>query len=141
MPHRERVVYQGAVRAIIKTLSASAILMGALMAWGGPGRFSAPAFETARAVPGGVYTWAVAVTVGGVISWAGIWHGWRRSIVGAGLACQGGWYAFLDVSLWLTAAADPTVPLTGPVVYALAAVTCLILYSAGHELHALEGTT
>jgi hypothetical protein len=137
---QEKAIYQLATRTIIRTLSGSAILMGALMAWGGPRRFSAPAFETARAVPGGVYTWAVAATASGVISWAGIWRGWRRPIVGVGLACQGGWYAFLDVSLWLTATADPTVPLAGPVVYALVAVICLILYSAGHELHALEGT-
>jgi hypothetical protein len=137
----EKAVYKLAVRSAVRTFATGAVVMGALVAWGGPGRFAVPALETARLVPGGAYTWAGLIAAGGLVCWAGIAMHWCRLVVCTGLALQFLWFLFFDVSLWLTAFADPATPVTGPVVYALLAVVCLILYSAGHQLHALDVTT
>jgi hypothetical protein len=135
---QEKAIYQLAVRTTVQVLSGGAVLMGALVAWGGPGRFATASLATARLVPGGAYAWAAAIAGGGIFTCAGIAARWRRPVVCAGLAWQGAWYAFLDLSLWTTALHDPTTPLIGAVVYAMLAALCAVLYAAGHELHARE---
>lgn len=132
-------MYQLAVRTTVRVLAGGALLMSGLLTLGGPARFATPSLATARLVPGGVYAWAALIGIAGATTWTGIALGWRRPVVTTGLALLAVWAAFLDLSLWIQVIQEPTTPLTGAVVYAMLTAVSLILYSAGHELHNLEG--
>jgi hypothetical protein len=56
----------------------------------------------------------------------------------AGLAAQGAWFAFFDLSLWITAANDPATPLIGCGAYLMVAFVCGVLYGGGHGLVAAQ---
>jgi hypothetical protein len=133
-----KLVYQDTVRATVEAFAVGAIALGAGIAYGGPARFVAPSLATARAMPGGCYTWAAAIGGSGLLTLAGARLGWRRHVVMSGLAVMGMIYLFFDVSLWVTAVQDPTTPLTGCVVYLMVAVVCGVLYGGGHGLIAAQ---
>lgn len=135
----EKLVYQLTVRLTIKLVAAGSAAIGAGITLGGPGRFKVPALATAALIPGGCYTWAVAIAFAAALTFAGMAKGWQRHVVMAGLAGQGAWFAFFDMSLWVTAWNDPSAPLTGPCVYLMLAVICAVLYAAGHTLEAAAG--
>jgi hypothetical protein len=133
-----KLVYQSTVRGTIEAVAVGSIALGGAFAFGGPARFAAPAFATARTLPGAQWTWAALIAAAGITTLAGARLGWRRHVVMAGLAGQGLIYLFFDISLWVTAAKDPTTPLTGGVIYLMVAFVCAILYGSGHGLIAAQ---
>lgn len=133
----EKFVYQLTLRLIVQVMSVGAVGIGVGAAIGGPERFSSPSLATARLIPGGVYTWAALITVGGLITLTGVCLHWKRLVVMIGLAWQGCWYLFFDVSLWTAAFRDPRAGMTGAMVYLMLSVVCVVLYVGGYELKAI----
>lgn len=132
-PHR-LVPYQFAVRSWLTCLAVLGIAMGLAMVAGGPQRFGAAGFASARLVPGGVYSWGGLLAVAGAITLTGILGRWRRRIVMLGLLLEGAWFAFFAVALGSAAVADPHVAVTGPIVYGCVAALCAIGYDTGRWL-------
>jgi hypothetical protein len=128
------VAYQSAHRVSVTCCAVIGLTLGAAMILGGPGRFTASGFATARVMPGGVYTWGGALALAGSLTLAGIGANWARRVVMAGLLLEGCWYAFFAVSLGIATYEDPHVAVTGPIVYTGAAIWCVIGYDTGREL-------
>ena len=125
MPFRE--VDKGSmIRGFIVIRSTGLFLLGAALCYGGPERFSAPGFATARAIPGGVYTWGCTVAIAGAVALAGVARSWHRRAVITGLWLQAFWVLFFMISLTKTAFASDKGALTGPVVYLMVAAECLL---------------
>lgn len=126
--------YQFSTRATILCLAAGGAVLGVAMILGGPDRFGAPGFATARLVQGGVYTWGAVLMTSSGVSLAGIVRGWSRRVVMAGMALEGCWFAFFAVALGLAAFRDPKVAVTGPIIYTVIAIVCAVGFDTGREL-------
>jgi hypothetical protein len=121
------------LRAVILTVGAGSTFMGVSLIAGGPQRFTAPGFATARLIPGGSYTWGALILAAGVavLAGAGLWH--RRTLE-AGCLGMGAWYLWFDLSLIVTSTRDPHGAVTGAVIYLTAAVLCAVLYHAARKI-------
>lgn len=130
----EWFTYQFATRSMVRVIASATVVLGGVLIWGGPARFSSPGFATARQVPGQQDTWGVLFIASGALAWAGIYAGWRRKPIMVGLACQAVLFFFLAMSLAVSASRDSRTALTGAVVYGMASMLCVIAWSAGHAL-------
>ncbi len=117
---------QSMLRGFILIRSIGLFLLGVALCYGGPARFSAAGFASARAVPGGVYTWGVTVAVAGAVALVGVARAWQRLLVVSGMWLQGLWVLFFMISLTKTALASDKGALTGPVAYLMIAAECLL---------------
>lgn len=134
MPYRrELATYRWFTQAVITVYGLGGCLLGLAILIGGPTRFSASSFATAREVPGGLVTWGVMFLLCGAITLLGA--ALRRvPLLRAGLLAQAFGFTFLDIALIHTAFHEPRAALTGCVIYALVASTCLATWGAAEEL-------
>lgn len=125
--------YRWLAQAMVTILGVGSGALGLAMLVGGPTRFAASSFATARMVPGEHVTWAVLFLAGAALTLIGAWRKHKR-MTRTGLFVMAIGYLFLDVSLTITAINDPNAPLTGAVIYAVISATCLSAWGTAKEL-------
>jgi hypothetical protein len=134
------MAYRFGNHASIVVLAVLGVGMGAAMLLGGPDRFSADGFRTARMVPGGVYTWGGLLLAAGLVNLLGVLGPWSWRTVIVGLTLQGLWFAFFAVSLFMASVGQPRVAVTGPFAYGGLAALCAIKVDTARWVHAAART-
>lgn len=89
------------------------IFLSAALIGGGDKRFTAPAFQTARAIPYPPYTWGAVIGMCGIAVLIAIWlhFSWLRI---TGFVIASVWYAFFAITLYISIHPIPCLPSNGP---------------------------
>lgn len=131
MPHT--YAYRWLAQAMVTIFGFGTGVLGLALLAGGPQRFAASSFATARLVPGQHVTWGLLFLAGSVLTLAGAWRK-RFRLTRIGLFVISVGYLFLDCSLIATALHDPKAPITGAVIYAVVTAACLAAWGTTKEL-------
>jgi hypothetical protein len=125
--------YKWLAQAMVTIFGFGSGALGLALLVGGPQRFAASSFATARMVPGQHITWGLMFLLGSTLTLLGAWRRWRGlnrvGLLGIALG-----FLFLDISLIVTAVNDPKAPITGAVIYAVVAAACLSAWGTAKEL-------
>ena len=125
-------VYVATFRLLSRLYAACGLCLGLVLILGGRVRFGSRAFDTLRAVPGGVGTWGAIGLAGGAVMLAGSLAGRVRPLqVGAGVLV--GWHLFFALTFTVAAVRTGTTSLTGCVTYVACAAWGGLMLSALRE--------
>jgi hypothetical protein len=131
MPHT--YAYRWLTQAMVTIFGFGSGALGLALIAGGPQRFVASSFATARMVPGQQVTWGLLFLAGSALTLLGAWRRHNRlTRIGLFLVALG--FLFLDISLIVTAVNDSKAPVTGAVIYAVVAAACLSVWGTAKEL-------
>lgn len=135
----DRVAYKMGQRFSVQALAGIAIGVGAAILAGGHGRFdNAPAFSTAKTMPGGYLFWAFAMILVGSWTLGATLLGWHRREVMIGLFAMSTLFLYFTMTLTIAAVETASTPWTGVAIYGGYSVLCAGAYAVGHELRKTE---
>lgn len=125
--------YRWLAQAMVTIFGFGSGALGLALLLGGPARFAASSFATARMVPGQHVTWGLMFLTGSALALLGAWRKHNR-LIRVGLLVIALGFLFLDISLIVTAINDPNAPVTGAVIYAVVSAACLSAWGTAKEL-------